>query len=142
MFSYSSVENALASNLGLDDEDRPAFAAKLRHLRNLGIPHTKPGTGRRLSYSTKDVEQMLFALLLESLGCSPRWSVDIVHSLMEQAKGKPLPNIVAVLPDSRLFPITAERLLMLVRNQPTMAVLNLSLACANLERSLRDMGKF
>ena len=139
MFSYSIVENALALNLGVDPKQRPAFAARLRHLRNLGIPQEKPGTGKRLSYSLADAQQMLFALLMQSIGCSPRRSVEAVLSLFHQHMDKPLPKMIAVLRDENPRPITAERLTMLLRNVPAMAVLNLDRASADLEQALAQM---
>jgi hypothetical protein len=72
-FDYATVERALAMILQIPSRDRGAFAARLRHLRNLGIPNANgPGSGKRLAYSRCHVGEMLIALLLESLGYLPR----------------------------------------------------------------------
>ncbi len=135
MFSYATVEAALATNLKVDTNGRPAFAARLRHLRNLGIPRATPGTGRRLSYSIDDVQQMLIALLLESIDCSPRASADIARSVT--AGGRPFPEIIAVLPHGKAVSASVERLLMLLRAHQVLAVMNLSRAFANLDEALQ-----
>jgi hypothetical protein len=72
-YKYRIVEEALARTLGVQGEDLPAFRAKLRHLRNLGVPPIdKPGSGRQIAYQQSDVCRMLVALELEILGFTPK----------------------------------------------------------------------
>jgi len=50
-----------------------AFRAKLRHLRNLGVPPiARPGSGRQVAYQQSDVYRILVALELEILGFTPK----------------------------------------------------------------------
>jgi hypothetical protein len=136
MYTYTLVEKALASELEIDPRGLPAFAARLRHLRNLGIPRAKPGSGKRISYAADDVEQMLIALLLESLGCSPRMAATTVEQYGRSPPHRA--DLLVILPDGSMAPSTADRLLYLVRNRPVLGVLNLRLAFSRLEAALRE----
>jgi hypothetical protein len=72
-FQYKYVELALANAFGVEPLDLPAFRARLRHLRNLGVPAIpRPGTGHTIAYGRSHAIQMLVALELELLGLPPK----------------------------------------------------------------------
>lgn len=72
-YAYAIVEAALADSVGIAKSDLPAFRAKLRHLRNIGVPKiAKPGRGTRIAYSKRNVTELRLALALESVGNTPR----------------------------------------------------------------------
>lgn len=53
-------------------QDQKAFRARLRHLRNLGVPSVeKVGKGTQLTYTRKHLWQIYLALELTKLGVSP-----------------------------------------------------------------------
>ncbi len=69
---YGEVEDILARLHKIQDRDRKAFRAKLRHFRNLGVPPLpKVGSGTKISYSLDDVYELFFALELTQCGLSP-----------------------------------------------------------------------
>jgi len=69
---YGEVEDTLARLHNVQDKDRKAFRAKLRHFRNLGIPPLpKVGSGTKISYSLDDLYELFFALELTQCGLSP-----------------------------------------------------------------------
>jgi hypothetical protein len=73
VWRYGAVEGALADILAVPAEQAGAFRARLRHLRNIGVPELpKPGTGSRISYTFEHALELLIALRLESIGTAPR----------------------------------------------------------------------
>jgi hypothetical protein len=72
---YKHVESALADALGIQPGDIGAFRARLRNLRNLGLPKLpKPGSGAHITYTRCHALEMLIAVELEQLGQAPRWA--------------------------------------------------------------------
>jgi hypothetical protein len=70
---YGAVERALAGILGVPADQARAFRARLRHLRNIGVPELpKPGTGQPIAYTFEHALELLVALRLESIGTAPR----------------------------------------------------------------------
>ncbi len=69
---YGEVEDILARLHKIQDRDRKAFRARLRHFRNLGIPPLpKVGSGTKISYSLDHLYELFFALELMQCGLSP-----------------------------------------------------------------------
>jgi len=134
-FSYAVVESALAKAVGIPASDRPAFAARLRHLRNLGVPKTKPGSGKRLSYARSDVEQMFVALLLESLGCSPTVSVKASEVATRRRTGHNRISL-ALFPRGKIVLVSAETASALTREEVAVVLVNLDSAAAKLGAAL------
>jgi hypothetical protein len=84
-YENGQVEAALARTCGIADEDRAAFRARLRHLRNLGIPKIeKVGSGKRAQFSKSDAIMMGMALELSSLGVKPRFLVHLAELAIKQ----------------------------------------------------------
>ena len=80
---YGQIEQALAEILGVPSLERTrAFRARLRHLRNIGIPELpKPGTGQSVAYSYEHALELLVALRLESIGTAPRFLAPLAKSI-------------------------------------------------------------
>jgi hypothetical protein len=101
-FEYRKLERALAAAMTIAPEQMAAFRARLRHLRNLGIPDTpQPGSGRRVTYSLAHALEMLLALELESLGKAPRVAARVARAILRTSGG-------LVSDDQQLF-ITFDR---------------------------------
>jgi len=90
VFPYGVVEAALAEVLSIEPERMKAFRARLLHLRNLGVPSVlaKPGSGRKIAYSLRQVLEMLFALVLEDGGFTPRGAKTIGPKMMRAFESK------------------------------------------------------
>jgi hypothetical protein len=63
-----------------------AFRARLRHLRNIGVPHLpKPGSGVQILYSRRQALEMLIAVELEKLGQAPKNIAVFAGSIVRQS---------------------------------------------------------
>ena len=75
---YAQFEEALVQIFSIRETDLGAFRARLRHLRNLGIPNIpKRGSGNTVYYRRKDLLVTFVALALQSLGSAPTISAEI-----------------------------------------------------------------
>jgi hypothetical protein len=105
-FSYGEVEEILARVFRSTAEERPKLRARLRHLRNIGVPDLpRPGSGVKLSYTERQAFEMLIALGLELVGQTPRraaqLSKDIIVKWYAYELEKETPSgIVIVSPES------------------------------------------
>lgn len=80
-YRYQHVENALAVLFQIQETRRPAFRARIRHLRNIGVPDLpKVGSGVQIAYSSLDALKIAVALDLENMGVVPRVAADFVKS--------------------------------------------------------------
>jgi len=77
--------------MNVERKSMGAFRAKLRHLRNIGVPHLpNPGSGRQIEYSRRHALELMIALELEKLGQSPRSVALNAPSIVAQAfSGQP-----------------------------------------------------
>jgi hypothetical protein len=83
---YKHVEAALAEVLKVGPKAMGAFRARLRHLRNIGLPRLpSPGSGRAIDYSRQQALAMLIAVELEKLGQSPKQAAVLAQSMMRQS---------------------------------------------------------
>jgi hypothetical protein len=84
---YRHVEAALAAVLQIDWKCMGAFRARLRHLRNIGLPHRlpKPGSGQQIAYSESQALEMLLALALEELGQAPKTAAILSQTIVRQS---------------------------------------------------------
>jgi hypothetical protein len=70
---YKHIEGALAEVMNIKPNDMAAFRARLRHLRNSGVPRLpNPGSGQPIDYSRRQVLELLVALELEKVGQAPK----------------------------------------------------------------------
>ena len=84
---YRNVEAALATVLEVRPKRIGAFRARLRHLRNIGLPSglPRPGSGQQIAYSQGQALEMLIALVLEELGQSPKAAAALSASIIRQS---------------------------------------------------------
>jgi hypothetical protein len=69
---YREIESILAELHGVTPDDRGAFRARLRVLRDMGVPAVdKPGKGSRVTYQFVDLWEVHLGLLLEKFGLPP-----------------------------------------------------------------------
>jgi hypothetical protein len=70
---YRDVERALVDTFGVPEGGLGALRARIRHLRNVGVPELqKVGSGTQLTYTRKQAFELLLAIELELSGISPR----------------------------------------------------------------------
>jgi hypothetical protein len=75
---YSQFEKILADTFSIKEKGLGAFRARLRHLRNLGVPDVpQRGSGNTVIYKADDLLTALVALQLQTLGCAPAVSADL-----------------------------------------------------------------
>jgi hypothetical protein len=81
---YPEIEAAIAKVQGIRPDEASAFTARIRHLRNLGLPTDAPhpGHGRAAYYCSLDALQILIALRLHRLGVSPKIIVPLAYKIM------------------------------------------------------------
>lgn len=85
MYRYRHIETALATVFKILPEGMGAFRARLRHLRNIGVPELpKPGSGEQIEYTRGHAIEILLALELEALGVSPRHAAAHAKMHVEQ----------------------------------------------------------
>ena len=83
---YKHVEVALAGVCKVTPRDMGAFRARLRHLRNIGLPQLpKPGSGQHIRYGERQALEMLLALEIEKVGHSPRNAALLAQSIVRQS---------------------------------------------------------
>ncbi len=59
--------------MNIKPKDMGAFRARLRHLRNIGVPRLpNPGSGQPIDYSRRQALELLIALELEKSGQAPK----------------------------------------------------------------------
>ena len=85
---YGEVEVVLASIHWIPHYERKAFRAKLRHMRNTGIPEglDEPGKGRVLRFTKEQVLEMLISLDLQAAGWAPYDTQQIVSKIVKDWK--------------------------------------------------------
>ena len=136
VFTYSTVTDALAQVLHVRLAERGAFEARLRHLRNIGVPATaRPGSGKRLPYSKEHACQILVALLLQSLGCAPRTAArgaGAAAPFIARSRRDPDAFLV-LLPRERFLVVATPNIPNLLGSEPVCALINLSHAMSELE---------
>jgi hypothetical protein len=86
---YKHVEAALAEVLDVKAKGLGAFRARLRHLRNIGLPRLPmPGSGQHIVYSRRQALEMLIAMELEKVGQTPRRAALLAESIVQQSPGQ------------------------------------------------------
>jgi hypothetical protein len=83
---YKHIEAALAEVLEVRPKGLGAFRARLRHLRNLGLPRLpKPGSGQHIIYTRRQALEMLVAAELEKVGQTPKSVAILAQSIVGQS---------------------------------------------------------
>lgn len=81
-YTLGQMETAVTAAHGISEDGLPAFKARLRHLRNLGVPMIPSvGSGKRVDYSEGHVRQLFLALELEQFGLSPKLAARFVRDI-------------------------------------------------------------
>jgi hypothetical protein len=79
---YKHVEAVLSRIFKVSPDNQGAFRARLRHLRNIGIPDLpRPGSGAQIPYTRVHLVQMIIALELSALGIAPRHAADLAEKV-------------------------------------------------------------
>jgi hypothetical protein len=71
---YGHIEAALAEIMKIEPDAAKAFHARLRHLRNIGVPAglPTPGKGQAIKYTRQHAFEILIALSLQQAGQGPQ----------------------------------------------------------------------
>ena len=146
---YKRVEAALADALEVKPDGMGAFRARLRHLRNLGLPKLPtPGSGQRIGYSEDNAFVMLLALELEDVGLAPRSAATIAPSIARRHQS--LRGTLQLSADGDVYAAvtptrakqwttlsTREALDEFLARERGVCLLNVSLCARTLDRALR-----
>jgi hypothetical protein len=82
---YRHTEAALAEVMNIKPHKMGAFRARLRHLRNIGVPQLpNPGSGQPIAYSRRQALELLIALELEKLGQAPKTVAMLAATIVRQ----------------------------------------------------------
>lgn len=86
-FTYPAIEKALAELFEVPAKALPAFRARIRHLRNIGIPdgYRPPGRGKAALLNLWQAKEMGIALRLQELGMAP----SMTYYAAREAAGEP-----------------------------------------------------
>lgn len=98
---YKQVEASLADVFEVKPKKLGAFKARLRHLRNLGVPDLpKPGSGAQIDYEPEQVLAMLVALQLQAMGNNPRTVAQVANEVVRRwYRPRPLGTSIEKLGD-------------------------------------------
>ena len=104
-YRYKHLELALAQVFKVEMKDLPAFRARIRHLRNLGVPPVgKPGSGQTVTYTRADAIRLLIALESELFGLPPKFAAAFSNSFMQSE----LKNVEAAIRDGKRLFLSAD----------------------------------
>lgn len=104
---YGHIEAALAEIMNIEPGNAKAFHARLRHLRNIGVPTglPAPGKGQAIKYTRQHAFELLMAVSLQNAGQGPKLAAKIAKDLNEVyqtgLKSKTVPDqdiYVAIFP--------------------------------------------
>ena len=79
MLTFAQMETALASNLGVTDENRDKLRARLKQLQRSGWPSGVNTGGKRLKYEARQLLELAFVLELLECGVSPDRAVRLIE---------------------------------------------------------------
>lgn len=83
---YKHIESALADVMKIKPKDMGAFRARLRHLRNIGVPQLpNPGSGQPIDYSRRHALELFVALELEKVGQAPKQVALLAGTIVRQS---------------------------------------------------------
>jgi hypothetical protein len=85
-FRYKHIEAALADVLNVPQKKMGAFRARIRHLRNIGLPQLpKPGSGQQIAYTRRHALEIILALRLQDIGQAPQAAADQAQMIVRQS---------------------------------------------------------
>jgi hypothetical protein len=154
-YPYSTVEDALIIVFVLDADDITNFLARIRYLRNVGVPHNmpQPGKGKPILLSIDQIMQLSFALCLEEYGVTPKRAAEVGPSMAMAVKwmriANPHDDIYAVSGhgDEPQIILGLERLQAWIKDEFTerkgdaLIVLNASNLMRRVEQTLNEVNE-
>lgn len=83
---YGEVEEALMLAFAVPDENVSAFKAKIRHMRNVGLPDKIrwQGKGTHAIYTFEHLLQMAYSIELQYAGFAPSETVDLAITFAQK----------------------------------------------------------
>jgi hypothetical protein len=105
---YGEVEAILATVKNIPSEGIPAFRARLRHMRNIGVPMGLPQTGRGgvLRFSKDQVFEMLWCLDLQEISWPPKEAAKFAYYIRKLCYSPKFKEIAEKY-DSDVFAVAA-----------------------------------
>jgi hypothetical protein len=88
-YPYSTVEVVMFNVSALDvPDDIPNIQARIRYLRNVGVPHNmpQPGKGKPIRLTLDQIWQLSFSLCLEEYGIQPKRAAELGPSMAMATK--------------------------------------------------------
>jgi hypothetical protein len=83
---YKNIETALIDVAGVEPKAIGSFRARLRHLRNIGLPKLPAsGSGTHITYSRRQALEILIAVQLENIGHKPHSAAILAGSIVRQS---------------------------------------------------------
>jgi hypothetical protein len=100
---YKDAEAIIAYLVGVKANGMGSFRAKLRHLRNIGLPNIPgPGSGQSIAYTQRHIFEMFLAVELEMAGHAPSRAAMLAQSIARRTPPKEIQ-------DTDLYVITDAR---------------------------------
>jgi hypothetical protein len=104
---YRHLETALATVLDIKKDGTRTFRARLRYLRNIGLPSiVGPGKGKTISYTPVHALEVLLALELQNVGQAPAAAAALAGRIVSQYDDGDARELLALIE-----PSTASRAL-------------------------------
>ena len=133
---YAAVKAILGQMLGISARKSGVFKGQLDHLRKLGVPPiASTGSGRKARYSFADGFELLVALRLERIKCSPQVAkVGAKVARREIGNALQQPNWYLICdPDEGFLPGDAAQVENMTRLLDECLVVNLSRSAIELQ---------
>jgi hypothetical protein len=95
---YRDVERALVKIFSVPNKRLGAFRARIRHLRNLGVPELeRVGRGTQLTYTRQHALELVLAIELERVGIAPRFVASVAKQAALASINTPRRNVYVII---------------------------------------------
>ncbi len=103
---YGQIEAALADALDIKEAAMGAFRARIRYLRNIGVPSVAgPGKGKVITYELRHALEILLTLELQNVGQSPTAAAALTGTILRQYDEHDARDLLALVePSTTLRP--------------------------------------
>lgn len=136
MYSYATFERVLSKIMLVRKADMPAFRARVRHLRNIGVARIpKPGRGQKVVYSEWHAFEMVVALQLSSLGCLPKVAARGAAIAKRACFSHGSDGYLVADPQEGFVTIKAPHVDQMVQKLPACALINFAVVQGYLDRA-------
>jgi len=86
-YTYAQLESVMVRVFDVPDDEIGAFRARIRRLRDLGIPSVpRIGSGSRNKYETENMIELAIALAMLSVGVASKYIKDGVELSLEKIR--------------------------------------------------------